>query len=319
MLNHTTSPDSCCTLLLLSNLLQPEWIPINCTEPHLFHVICQKGLKATHQSDPRDLLYFCSIGQFAQNRTCNQMHWYFRTQTRDVKFSAKICKASRLITQATEILHLLNAVDQAISPLLLDTDPENKIVKIFVYNAQTDIMLSLSSQEFVLEQNLQGFYACQGKPAEVQSNENLFSCEDGSYISISSVCNGKPDCAEENAADEAHCNCSQDHLHKEHSTLCMYSSENNTHCSTHYFMDKHRKCVSFLAERDLTDPLCSVNQLKHCSKTRSHHLDFLSSSACKEHGQLQCQSMMSMSCFRVVDICIYRVFGRIAISPMFWG
>ncbi len=188
-----------CLAIFLTNLLSPQWIQVECDVPLISNILCTKE----HFSFP-DLAneIFVSLGCYAFHVINNESCYYFshfednptNPSTKGQKAKAKKLK-SKIVQGAWNVsmvdLKALPAQDhlqylfEAIHPIL-HLPLEQKLGTSPTFDQQEYTIFHTSFSEHPI-------------------GNNVFSCEDGTYISSKNRCDDEDDCP--NAIDEKHCVC----------------------------------------------------------------------------------------------------------------
>ncbi len=289
-----------CTLMLVSNLAQPEWVGVTCDESLLFHVFCEEGLHSTKKPSVENLFntFFCSTGSILTAKECHTFLWRSRDHISKEKFK-------RMRTNFTDNNIKFQFLFQAISssfPRILGT-AENSINTLMtstpqysrsIYNHSTP---HVSAHKDPHQGNVTGFAIYEESRKLVSSKlfNNLFRCTKGSFISKVLVCDGKVDCL-------------YDDTDEKKMVIC-----------------KLRKCVSFNTPSSGFDDrttkkhtqhdnvtVTSLNDhLKECQATREMVIFCplvlgVEPVPCRHPSELACKEGFSL-CYNISEICAYKL------------
>ena len=96
-----------CNLMLLSNLREPEWVPVNCKEKLLHFAICKYKRTNYNNYNIQDL-YFCKSTNLLVNNKCYIFLWnnIWNTSQYCNKFQAKGIS----LNEFNSLYHIFNAV-----------------------------------------------------------------------------------------------------------------------------------------------------------------------------------------------------------------
>ena len=222
--------DRQCSLMLLSNLAEPEWIQINCTERLLVDVICV--MKTNHNNVSNSKYHIgennltCPINILSKNTRCYLFLWYSISKPTDLKSYCRLHNALPAKDINIKYFHFLFDAIQPVFPtiLLLDDVFKTKVHK-FSYNKYLSVCHV--NHSILSSSNIEGFLLC-----------TLYFV----YISYLFVCNGNADCPNEDKSDEEYCICQIDKKSRNFkANLCkklVQNKNSRTICSSLYFRAK---------------------------------------------------------------------------------
>ena len=326
-----------CSMMLLSNLAEPEWLQINCFEKLLVTLICvtKTGhINVTNISnhinrEKSDLI--CPINAISKGTRCYLFSWHSIKKPTDLKSCCK--QHFALPVQGLDIQYfyfLFDAIQHVLPPILYQTGKG----KLYRFTYEKYLSVYHFNQNIILDTNIEGLTLCTLQKTHVLNGENMFQCESDIFISYLFVCDGIQDCPNVDS-DEKFCHCELSTKIKTFS-LCKYllSSRNNkTICSTVYFSAKG-SCYKYapskypIEEFTRTNILCSDNRtidmilrndlMIDCPNSAEDEeilissLQFEKVSHCSRPYEIPCKQGHS-KCYNISDICTYRVnfFGRI--------
>ena len=186
-----------CTLMLILNLAEPDWISVPCDQPLLENIICQyNSTYNTNKEVISPIRKICLGNSLLQNETCILFTWYLNKpkDNHKLKSTINISKPSDL--------HGFRPVFDAITatfPPIYATDFEFRIIYERFYNIYTYKNITISDKP------VGGLYISTYEPQEPFVGDNMFLC-DKTYLSVSTMCDGIIDCVL-NGLDEENCTC----------------------------------------------------------------------------------------------------------------
>ena len=326
-------------MMLLSNLAEPEWIQISCTEKLLVDVICVSKpghLNATssnYEISENNLI--CPINAISKGTLCYLFLWYSINNPTDLRSSCKLHYALPMQGLDIKYFHFLFVAIQSVFPPILSLD---KTLKTKVLRFTYDKYLSVYHfrQSTLSNTDSEGFILCTLKKTPVVIGDNLFQCRSNVFISYLLVCDGSSDCPNEDNSDEEFCHCQFNKKSRDLKTnLCkefIHDMNNTTICSTLYFSVKgfcHKYIVVRYPNYKLTKPktVCNNNRSIDIALENDMVIDCPNSAEdeeiltsllkyekvriCRESYEIPCKQGHS-KCYNISHICGYKVnhFGR---------
>ncbi len=208
-----------CTLVLLSNLAEPDWIQINCTEQLLAHGLCSSSGQTLFSKDSDDLegqfdassietgrngkIVHCPPGNVLTENLCHLFIWNYRSETVNVydtcqklkmmDFSPENISTFQYIFEAVNVQFPSIVFPHHSNASLVQATTFHKYLNVFNYKSKTRHW-----------SKAQGFQICQTMPTQWQGGGNTFVCLSGHHVSVVCVCDGVVDCLEDES-DESHC------------------------------------------------------------------------------------------------------------------
>ncbi len=144
---HTMSPDlsgnRTCTMLMLTNLAQPEWVSISCEDELLSHVLCHQKVSSSnstsnhtnvHQANKPD----CFTGHILVGQSCFSICWKNITDVSD------ICKASRFVglkEARNKLAILIQAVQGKFPPFAVKSETSASKVLELTFDRHLTVLL----------------------------------------------------------------------------------------------------------------------------------------------------------------------------------
>ncbi len=318
-----------CTLMLISNLANPVWVFVECNHTHLYHTVCAtEAHDSPTQISLNSSLFeaFCQQSVIKKKDLCLSFVWV-TSSSELARQRQPSCRKEINADNLRGIMPLFETVSSQFPPMIL---VEKNISKIHVF---TDLVhQNQLSHRFkkVPSAYHSGFILCSNALKTVKRGINMFSCKDGSVISVSLVCDGSIDCHSDNS-DEEFCNCS---LNKSLDLRHMFCKTMSvaTQCGPLYFKDFHGICQQYstLTAEDNRQTtmfgqqfprihiyLCRNNESGICNdlfvdcfpsaedepalKMQEANNTFFQ---CTNPYELQCK-VGHPACFNISDICIF--------------
>ncbi len=328
-----------CTLMLLSNLAEAEWLSVDCDEKLLAHVLCvEKSTCTAHTVSKEDVfrakLTMCDNQSLKLNKSCYAFHF---TENRSLTFLPK--GAGNSFVNELGIFALKDiffSVKAQVPNLILLNSTKNIVSGISGVLTCMKILRKVTCKWSHLNRNQtehnKGFVVTMKRLTNVRQRSNHFQCHNSSVVVLtSSLCDGKLDCPDGN--DELNCNCSGSSV----SPKCKYvvdKMSNKSKCGFLFFTTLNGSCYHFTtmtrsnihsqskqircAEIYSTDPVWLDDIFVDCPGYHGEesilmNLLFHSNhSQCPRSGQLPCKQGHT-KCFNVTSICIFilNTFGHL--------
>ncbi len=323
-----------CTLLLVSNLVQPEWISINCAEQVLKEVVCVSNeahfVENIYLEGPPDV---CGVGFVRFHGKCYCFAWNKSSecgQKTKIKNKSKLMSLNN-ITNLTVVMQ--EAITAHLPPVLLHKHPDgNNWQSLFVKKYLNIVQYKLSTNE--TSKTTGGYFAFEMDSSASFVPGNLFSCENGGFILRSCICDGKFDCVSDKS-DEDGCQCnSTKMLIEKGQSFCKHVKHSNqTICGSLFHKSHKGICQTYVGTLKLTImedenlfacPLganISINMVNDmysdCEQEfdEPYLLSFLinhTHQPCQDPNFLPCKPGLPR-CFQTNESCFYRLneIGRL--------
>ena len=319
-LHSLTDEGHNCTLMLLSNLREPDWIPITCQEELLHFSICKAKKKTilTYKISSSIAKYICKSTNILVNEKCYILKWKHFWNTK-VNFCSKFHGRGISRNEFSSLYHIFDAVSviDAFPNIVLQYDHKVHIIEITKFFNKPNF-------NYIINQNsTRGGYAiCNIERSKIKIGINIFHCKKGGYILQNLVCDENRDCPND-SSDEDFCICNKGNENSSKAILCKVLKINQsvTHCTPNYYVGLKGSCDKYDSgdKEILQNFLCNtVEQLittsspdvQNCGvKPQNTSLPLLSSQAnhifpCRPY-EIPC--MDSNACFDFKDICLYKL------------
>ena len=303
-----------CTLMLLTNLAEPEWISIDCHQKIIGDIMCMipRNINVTMSNSlEADLIIFNKLCIFIFGK-CYLFSWGFLTDPkRYMSINTKI-KMSKSTLSAME--YLITASN----------------TEFPLFHSFFNFILYCKISRKWISQNItephEGLHILMLPGSKYRKYGNVFECGKGNFIAYVYVCDGKKDCPGDIAFDEIVCICEKSFAQ---SGKCKYiaSKEGIKSCSLSYLTLKDGTCLMYglvkinssltatnhgvACKSDIVITFIIQNALvTDCSLNREDqkHILFKQNSniICQENGQLPCKGG-EIKCYSIVEMCIYRL------------
>ncbi len=250
-----------CVLLVLTNLAQPEWIQVNCSEEMLSTVLCVKNNSAFYEEMiTLNIVHLpvnvCSTYHVLKNGLCYLFVWHTSGKRHDKR---AVCERPFIMKDITIFNFLFVAISPPFPPILSQTAVKMRYLHRLTYKK---ILKKVKTRQ-TASKHASGFEVCCSKKVQCVSS-NMFLCENKSYISFTLVCNGIKDCPNDES-DEELCKCGQNFTNIGELSVvknCKYVSDSKRKrfCFPLYYMDHQGDCHQFAVRKEET-----VGQSKNLS------------------------------------------------------
>ena len=233
-----------CTLMLLSNLREPDWISVSCNKKLLNTVICKSKEKTKHNHVIDNLvsseLYLCQLNMILVKEKCYAFLWGSYSN-----MSSQSCSdyKARGVSSTNNLYHILNAVSSVNKFPKLFLQNEGSLIIIQVYKLFGKLRIHhISAQNYSLD----GIFICTYSQRKINIGINMFHCKKGGYILHKYICDGIKNCPNDNS-DELSCICVKDYFDSKHKNLCMQIKPELKipQCTSNYYLDLKGKCKKY--------------------------------------------------------------------------
>ena len=325
-----------CTMMLLSNLAEPEWISVSCTNRLLTDILCMtKRLdKSTfqHNGIQHNLNKSCSIESLIWKNNCYLFLWYEFHPKNDLLHKCRHYGMNYLdLFNISQFQFLFDAISTVIPAILSPHELNDSIVNVFTYKRYMKIYWY--DVDTSLVSNTAGFQVCTSDIAPYPVGDNVFRCSSGAFISYGHVCDNIRDCPYGDTSDEDFCTCN--YTKYEHSQeslqLCKNVVKNNGEviCSPFYYMTVEGICFKYI---ELKKGIGSFTEKNNVMCTNGSEIDTILYNdlvadcedasdeinlktlltfgddifTCAHPGELPCIKGHT-KCFNITDICVYEL------------
>ena len=319
--------------MILDNLVEPQWILVDCDKPFLGDVLCSVKDDSSYLVEKSILNLFCPKYSVLINKTCYTFSWINTKMT-----LGRTCTTGKKIKDID--LKRFKVLFDAISvvfPRILSPDFN------FVLSYQRYSNIYKYEKQVVKNNSAEGIYISSEHLMLISKGDNTFKCENGTFISQQYVCDGIANCPGYQPLDEMGCHCHSD-TKENYSGKCKWiinPISKTTICSGFYFLSVDGTCTSYqftafnsnlrfnktvgmefikcangkIIHNDLADDLVA-----HCTpenQDKIHVIKMLHNRThfqCKEANQLPCLEGHS-KCYTISDTCIYQLDHYFHLMP----
>ncbi len=314
--------ETMCSVLLLANLAQPQWVKVHCKLKLFVDVFCGVGTdsgpnETEIDNNDKHLLHRKSC--VLVDQTCFLFEWMKRER---VKSGLK-----RKHQNATNFEKLFDATGEEFPPIFSGDFQSVIIYKRFYNVYRFESRSSTGSTE--------GLVIVSSPPMRRQIGDNVLKCRSGTYLSVLSVCDEIPDCLPDSLSrEEINCDCSENNSDKKACKNVMGISGKRK-CSL-FFMLYREQCVLYQEfaskyQQFKTNETKQLQTFSHENIDARHICDHLHCKSdpnterdstkvffemkknhCQQKGEISCRGKHG-TCFNVSSVCSYILdsFGKL--------
>ncbi len=327
-----------CTLMLMANLAEPEWLPVNCWQELVNDVLCEtrpRDQLAAPVSGMNSTILSCPPSSIRTDNMCFLFMW-LSSKSPNISSISNLCKHKKVNPVGVKIVksfqHIFDAVSASFPPILFLVETNSS----HIYKVKYVRILNLFEykQDIIPGTDVEGYHMCFFAQRQNNHGSNIFQCRDGTYKSSTTVCDVGVDCLNVTTF-ETHCLC------KNFSQNNHCLNENNGKgraCSPLQYLGKNGLCHTFLKkivkiskedfqkesfrcmfsgynlDYGLLDDLvadCGTKSEDELSLQILLRIHFVLS--CKNPGEIPCRQGHS-KCYKTTDICVYKLdkFGHLS-------
>ena len=271
-----------CTLMLLSNLREPDWISVSCSKNLVNTIICKQKQKIESSNivgiNEKSEFHFCKLNTIVINDKCYSFLW-----DKIGNSPRQFCldrKANGVFFDIhTDFSHIFNAVSSVntFPTVIFQNNINVQIAQVhklfgkvrFIYHVENNSTVS-------------GIHICVAHKRRNYIGSNIFHCNKGGYILYSNTCDGTKDCPNDNS-DEQSCICDNDFFFKtKENNICMKlkTSKIVNHCIPNYYMGAKGTCKKYDLKMMREQHVFQALQPKKCVK------NFLCNNGAELHASL---------------------------------
>ena len=306
-----------CTIMLLTNLAEPEWISIDCNQKITGDIMCMVprhvNVNTNISLEEKSVIYKNPC--ISITGKCYLFYWGYLNESLVSRHTRLNISKSTLIAME----YLVKATDTEFPPF-------HSFLYLMMYCKISRKWISHNFAES--NKGLSIFWISGYKNIEFG---NVFKCGQGILIAYAYVCDGKKDCPGDIAFDEIDCICNTNFSLSKKCKFIM-SKERIKSCSLFYLTLKDGTCLvyglakinspttqAFTCKNDKVITLMVTNDhISDCSPSgdgeKHKTLDYNSNIICQRNGQLPCKGG-HMECYNITEMCIYRLDKNNALIP----
>ena len=232
-----------CTLMLLSNLREPEWIPITCQEKLLHFSICKaKKKKILIYNISSSTKHICKSTNILVNEKCYIIKWIYFLNTK-VDFCSKLNGRGISQNEFSMLYHIFDSISviDAFPSIVLQYDHKVHIIEIHRFFSRLKF-------NYIYKQKipLSGYVICNIKRTKIKIGINIFHCNKGGYMLHNLVCDKNKDCPNDNS-DEDYCICNEGNENSSKQFFCkvLKINQSRTHCTPNYYVGHKGSCDKY--------------------------------------------------------------------------
>ncbi len=325
------SDQGLCTMLLVSNLAQPEWINIGCTKKFLEDIICvsNKSHYDSHHATFEVVSDSCQPDSIKVLTTCLIFLWCNSTETVESMHQKPL--STRNLQNVS--VQLQGAILVAL-PLLITFESKTNIfhtLQVTKHLNIIDIKMGIKTQL-----STKGYIVFEQKPKPLQTTGNLFSCKLGGFVLQTHVCDGNLDCINDHS-DEARCLCNDtcDAVTLKKAFCKHIQTKAGNTCGSLFHKSLKGVCQVYIktskiqpAEKAMFAVCPSGKQIAHilindmisdCDSGADeiHLISFLKHNTphlCKDPSLLPCRPGLEQ-CFKIIETCFFKLDDNGRLTP----
>ncbi len=239
--------DMKCTMLLLTNLAQPDWISIECKMPTLSHVHCAINeatfLIRNYTGWLRERnVKFCNTSHFVVNGSCFRLVFMSSSVQKRTLHVCKLTLKYADKRSAKTMVTLFSSVQADSLPLLfLHGNHTNNFYKMKCKKFST---LDMCKTTKVSKEGFCGYLSVQEENMKYQKGANIFHCSNGGYILSTLRCDSKKDCLNDDS-DECDCDLTRPFTNVSSLVLTTGANCSLNRCPVVYFQNSIGSCLQY--------------------------------------------------------------------------
>ena len=302
------SNEAQCTMLIVLNLAEPQWVNVPCSQRLLYTIVCskrrQQKVNITQQLGPVN----CPKYTVLINNTCHIFLKFFSRSVTNIPKAVHLnCRNYSMVPSVLDKTYKFETIftaTQLIKLSLLSIHPLYMDLVIYekVWMKIVTKQRNINSDTF---SDSDAFYVCQrsaGENHNIANYGNIVQCANGRFISSFYFCSMDKECGYDqqemsifNGESPTSFNGSANHL------ICT--------CSFLFYKSYKGDCNSYVnlnPPTGITDQTSSEKFIKHDDILDDEPKHFTSNLQCKQPDQLPCDASSS-NCFSFSSICVYRL------------
>ncbi len=297
-----------CTLMLLHNLVSPEWIHVQCEDRHVPHVMCaipNKNQSGSSHDISTDFTYSCSLHLMEHNGSCLFITWD-HINLKTTRKAQKIFPTK----DTSQLSFITNTVK--ITPVLLQT---HSSTHLFKYNTFLKVY---QEQIFNSSSHAKGYLTYLKRKVKITKGRNTFVSVSQMSMSAMMFCDHINTCMGKNKNDHT-ITCQDNHK------LCLFH-KNFQNFTTKSFFGFINHTISskplspFLCQENKSNQMYHDDLVNDCGKLSFDEpllkMILLTGSeiACHNPHQIPCLPGHP-KCYDFSELCIFRILPNKHLSP----
>ena len=194
-----------CTMMLFSNLAEPDWIFISCNEPYLYIVVCSKNKqlqakqKQYYNTMSLDSDFKCYKFSIMVTNKCFTLNWKNLSHVQHLPYLQN-SSTNNIYQEFHHIFDFMLMENMVLFVLLEIGSNTLKALKIYRY---LDVVVYKNT---FLSKAVEGIYLSRSKMLRLSVKNILFHCTNGGFVLIDYICDLSVDCPNDKS-DEENCTC----------------------------------------------------------------------------------------------------------------
>ena len=307
-----------CTVMLLLNLAESDWISVQCNMKLLHNIICLKKSMKPNKSNTNLHVnfkqiqdkYFCQEYNVLLGDQCFAFLFQVKSGLR-TGYCQDFGGKPTTLNQLKKFNFIFNGIQPVYKiPNIIVLNMSN----VYLVHFKNDLMSIKLYIARVMNSKIEGYHMCVFKKRRVITKRILFFCLKGGYISFILVCDGKVDCYTDNS-DENFCDCSAENTEY---IYCKYITSNKTIavCSPIYYKNIFGQCskykkMNFLEDVPKNYHKSSIISTPNCNYMKQY--DPKMNLMMQQDKTNNCEPKMIpctydvLNCYSFSDICVYKL------------
>ncbi len=238
-----------CTLVLVYNLAEPDWINVNCHDQIIPTVLCMKlkqrnDVKVDDNNESLTVTEVCPSETTSINSTCYLFHWSDRFAKYDFRNTIKMNANSSSLPELQTIKNLFQSTS-ANYPVLLTQSTFNKIKLLKMECTKYFSQHKCAPVQEISQAAASGYLVYSVKYEKIFLGLQVFTCRRGSKVTLYSRCDGAVDCSSDKS-DEEKCLHFKNRKTEKLSNVATALFGNKDHCGPLHYTTIKSKCVMYL-------------------------------------------------------------------------
>ncbi len=243
-----------CSLMLLTNLAEPEWVSVNCSWKLLKHILClsrqidraQEMENSTSLTETQK----CLFSDIVFHNRCYLLVWFTNKGKYNTSQDSQPPHPRKGQTDTLGMMNralLFSLLKIVPKPIYLPHRSNAELTNRITY--ERFMNRGVTRHTTVARGEVEGFGVCLVPKIPILNNENVFQCSKGGHISILNVCDDTVDCPNDES-DEGSCECHCSKIEDKNRHFCktMIPANKQSFCSIYYFRSMDNSCLKYFTE-----------------------------------------------------------------------